>query len=127
MTCAELYHCNPTFAAAINAWVAERRCPLALGDFLEELDMHAPAACARWAATEVDRPVYHGSITGEVCGPFPDRGDGGWYWVRGGPQYLHESSGCILNKQIPKNIEQPTAKTPAHAILWLLDNWVAAS
>src|SRR5579872_7103096 len=103
-TCAELYACNPTFASGIAAWVANRRCPLELADFLMEFGFDAAADCARWAAIEPDRPVCtplsenHGERGGE-CGPFPsceldDDEEWGWAsWDRS--EFEHKWAFCV--------------------------------
>lgn len=125
LTCRELYDCNPTFAAGINKWVADRRCPIGLGDLLEELGLPAAADCARWAATEPDRPMM-GLIRppGPRCGPMPiaagDKDVLYWLWnLCGLDQFTHDAP-----RQMDRSPNRQRGNgSECRAILWLLDNW----
>ncbi len=125
LTCRELYDCNPTFAAGINTWVADRRCPIGLGDLLEELGLPSAADCARWAATDPDTTD---TIAGKtfVGGPYPGEPSCGQYrWLRydralGG---THECRDVPLTRLRRHLTDSEDALS---AILWLLDNWIPA-
>lgn len=134
LTCATLYETDPTFVSAIAKWVHDKRCPIQLGDYLEELGLCAAADCARWCATEPDRKVWLDAK--QMCGPFPDAGLSGarFYWC-----FL---SWCFLGKhgrqpsscnEIPQIYVNDRSSRPLKSvqveteILWLLDNWIARS
>ncbi len=127
--CTELYQRSSEFQSAIAKWVADRRCPIQLGDYLQELGLDSAADCARWAASEPDRRVMsnpatmHGELGG-ICGPFPACN------VTPNPQWCWCS--CITDNKpgtrafdVPERVESDMLhhKTPTLAILWLLDNW----
>src|SRR5215510_7386825 len=76
----DLYVHNDTFRAGIAAWVAERRCDLRLVDVLLEYELTEQAECARWAATEPDRPFLEDHRDRTKCGPFPSCYEGTFYW-----------------------------------------------
>ncbi len=138
LTCTALYAYDDVFRSAIAKWVADRRCPIELADYLRERELHAAADCAEWCATEPDRDVYdplleHGEAPG-FCGPFPTAGEllspapdpdieFDWYWVnKDSPQYARDVRG--------RNVRSPSIGgiwdgfyIVADAIIWLLDNW----
>lgn len=103
MTALSLYQSgNPDFAALLQLWVTERRCPLVFGDWLRENGLESQAKAAEWASWFKDRKQFTGSRTGFLCGPFPSVGiegynqtvpAGKWYW------FLHEDeryANCLL-------------------------------
>ena len=117
MTCVELYKTDAIFAAGINTWVAERRCPFGLSDYLEELGLSAAADCARWASVHKDRKVNFDSK--EMSGVYPGTGDEQYHrWA-----CLNADEFC--RDVPPKHIVQclKKADSDTDAILWLLDNW----
>jgi hypothetical protein len=65
------------FRALIAAWVADRRCPVGLSDWLREHDLDDQAEAAAWAADAPDR-CRDPFTFDDYCGPFPfetKRGD----------------------------------------------------
>ena len=132
MTCAELYTTDPTFAAGINKWVSDRRCPIEMGDYLEELGLPGPADCARWCAGEPDRtvcsPMEERGEKPSPSGVFPTMADGWlWYDAHSRDRWFNCS---VPEDRVPETISerlggpQKQHPTPQLAILWLLDNWV---
>lgn len=118
LTCAALYEYDLTFRAGIATWVAERRCPIALGDFLREQGLDAAADCADWAATEPDRGIRK-PFDG-MSGPYPDPdADGNWYFIA-----MNDMS---FSYDIPGNqtADMPHCDEVHEAILHLLDHWIA--
>lgn len=112
MTAAELYERDPEFRALMAAWVADRACPISLGDFLEERGC-SELCCriARWAGECQERPVYSPCREwGErdtPCGVFPTMGaDSSWFlsWVRAD---FHSEGGLSSSKtaeEIPADL-----------------------
>ena len=125
-TCAELYHCHPTFAAGIATWVANRRCPLELGDLLEDLGFPTAADCARWAASEPDRPAW-GTAGRLTCGPYPTLStSGSFYWMYTDTLIGDEGGMCdfIFSDRAGEVGRRPLYHDSVpEALLWLLDNW----
>lgn len=124
LTCGQLLDCDPTFASAIAMWVAEKRCPLQLGDYLQELGLDAAADCARWCAEQPDRLWYvrerytSGAFPGTDCEDTPH------YWCA-------KSDGVISHaNEVPKRNcprHSPVWGDPEPVIVWLLDNWIPRS
>src|SRR5262249_3699225 len=102
-------------------WVTERRCPLVLKDRALELDLPGAAACAEWAATEPERPVYPDLRI--VSHPYPAHHSDTIYWCRSSnPRCANE----VPPQFLPKGddpAESGDGRTDLDAILWLLDNW----
>ena len=118
----ELYDREPTFRAGITAWVEERRCDLRLVDLLLEYGLTTQAECARWAATEPDRPFAEDRGNETVCGPFPSMYGGNFYWY--GTARTNDSHD-VPQKYFGRKVNYSTHKfqSAADAILFLLDNW----
>lgn len=131
-TAAELYAASGTFRAAVTKWVADRRCPLELGDFLDEHGLPAPADCARWCAACPDRRRWSGPAL-PPCGPFPtpDRSYDHpfYYWYRP-PRMVVNFCDCVPEDNTGgadfSSSGQRKNATPELAILWLLDTWRVA-
>lgn len=125
----ELHEHSSTFRCGIAEWVQERRCPLSLVDLLLEYGLEKQADCARWAATEPDRPVF-GAGKREVCGPFPTSGGNSeWFWWHLNGQYGPDFR---FSMDVPEEMAGATAMdckepTSTDAILWLLDHWKPTS
>jgi hypothetical protein len=123
----ELCDRDATFRAGIAAWVAERRCDLRLVDLLLEYGLETQAECARWAATEPDRPLAEDrGDDGVVCGPFPSCYLGDYYWYDcGSHSRTLLDSHDIPRKHFGRQVDYRTDrfKTAEDAILFLLDNW----
>lgn len=133
LTCAALYDYDLTFQAAIGKWVADRRCPVELADYLRENGLYAAAECADWCATEPDREVYLKPRGDETpCGPYPCEWREGkkenWYFC----QFANGSIGGILrhaNAVWSGNLKSgfygivASCQSPQNAILGLLDIW----
>lgn len=131
LTCADLLASDPTFASAIGKWVADRRCPVALGDYLDELGLPAAADCARWCAEEPVRPSYR--YPDLDYGPFPEHNlmgdeDRDWYWHISSSPVENYWSNSIPGGRVKLSASAVRARcedtTPELAIVWLLDNWV---
>lgn len=118
----ELYERDETFRTGIAAWVAERRCDLRLVDVLLEHGLTTQAECARWAATEPDRP-YRGG--GPKSGPFPSLFDGDYYWYDCGPYKKMKETHDVPRECLGRVVNYTTDrfKSAADALLFLLDNW----
>jgi hypothetical protein len=119
----ELYERDATFRAGIAAWVAERRCDLKLVDLLLEYGLTTQAECARWAATQPDRPFANRS--GVHCGPFPCKYKRDFYWYDRGGNRASRDSHDIPRKHFGRPVHYLTDKfkSATDAILFLLDNW----
>lgn len=122
-TARELYERDSTFRAAIASWVEYRRCDLRLADYLMEYGLESQADCARWAATEPERPQY-----GEIkirCGPYPkaELRVVSWYWY---PDRYLDHANCVPKMRLLSVEGHNSHATPTDAILWLLDNWKPA-
>lgn len=117
------YEIDPTFRGLVDVWVRERRCPLPLVDLCLELDLPNAAECARWAATEPDRPTY--LVPELLTGAYPwvlSDGRAKWTFERQ-PSHSHRiPDGCVSFKDgAPSAMFCDGVVT---AILWLLDNWI---
>ncbi len=138
LTCAAMYEYDLTFRSAIAKWVADRRCPLELADYLRENDLHAAADCADWCAAQPDQDVYCVS-PGEpyASGIFPFQGiNGNYFWSI---YQIYESfchaiparcyrcahDGVGVGEGIEK-LPRRGFESPEAAILALLDNWKVA-
>lgn len=119
-----LYHSDIDFKQLVDIWVGERRCDLRLVDRCIELGQDVMAECARWAATERERPVFL-PVFDEIrtsCGPYPSMaGDGHWYWSTSTKVFSGYANEAPLNMY-----EQPSHLSALDSILWLLDNWKLA-
>lgn len=122
-SCIELYTMSPDFRAFIACWIEDRRCPYGLGDWLEEMGLDRQAEAARWAATEVDRPVFSAEENVEKSGPFPlfpiyesDEPKGCAYWFVGNMSHAN----CI-----PEHTKVADCQWLAvdKCLLFLLDGW----
>lgn len=118
LTATSLYATSGLMRAAIAKWVADKRCPLELGDFLEEHGLVSQADCARWCATMRDRPNYY--VGDEYTGPFPHKWSY-WAWTGECENKLQFAHRVPIENTGPCD---PEFKSPREAILWLLDNWV---
>lgn len=133
LTVASLYRQDYRVRVMIDTWVAEHRCPAPLGDLLEEYDLPKAADCARWAATEPDRPVFN-RPSWPHQGPYPRYGCAGlmWYWL-----VMSERLITYAN-EIPRLGGLPASSASSdsgagyyhdvftsarEAIIWLLDHW----
>jgi len=117
LTCAYLYEVDPTFRSAIGKWIADRRCPIQLGDYLEELGLFDAADCARWAASEPDRDTFEGY----KCGPFPAESlEHTYYWFVVKFPYLRRAHWLPGKLSIYNLMHKQTIEK---AILHLMDNW----
>jgi hypothetical protein len=130
MNATALYEVDSTFAAGVGAWDADRRCPIALGDLLEEMGLPAQAACARWAAAEPDRrvrvPATHVGEKTSPCGPYPTTaGYDASRWMLLIADVLVYADYVPRARLIPEVRGKVCAvfASPRDAILWLLDNW----
>lgn len=131
MTATELYQCDITVRALIDTWVRERRCPLPLADRFTELDGPVKAACALWAATEPDRPVFAPQTAmGELsspCGPYPTMNNMkepeetffSWFWSDDSELYASAVNGAKMDRDPTEARNQ----LPIDAIFWLIDHW----
>lgn len=131
LTVESLYATSGLFRAAVAKWVADRRCPIELGDFLEENGLVAAADCARWCVEQPDRPVrlpyvQMGERDGS-CGPFPTMGgesdEAFWMWIPviGDIRHAdHIPMDRISTAPPHKMIKIPS---PKDAILLILANW----
>ncbi len=128
LTCAALYEYDLTFQCAIAKWVADRRCPIALGDYLQENGLDAAADCARWCATEPERRVMSPCRDiGErdtPCGPFPTLNRGKipeWVWP------IHYQGSAWFASSIPLGFVHVSHcgyhDSDVAAIIFLLDAW----
>lgn len=131
MTARELYESDGGFRGFFAAWEKDKRCPLPLVDYLLDRGMDSQAEAARWAATTPDaRQFKYGGMSGPV--PSLDDGGGGksynpyWYWF-----VVPEKDERIYSDYVPEERLSDDAKvrrdsTMQEAMLWLLDNWIAA-
>jgi len=126
MNCRELYEVDDGLKAMISCWVRDRRCPLALPDYLMESELQGQAECCEWCVQMPDRGTY--TKREVLSGPFPDldetddtlRGSV-WYWFTG----KDDSCDCVPSG-LSKWIGVTTYETPELAILALLDSWAEA-
>lgn len=83
LTCASLYEFDDVFRSAIAKWAHDRRCPIALGDYLEERGLMAAAEFVRWCAAKPDQeptaPMIRMGEDPTPCGPFPTLASD-WIW-----------------------------------------------
>jgi hypothetical protein len=121
----ELYDREPTFRAGIAAWVEDRRCDLRLVDLLLEHGLTAQADCARWAATEPDRPFYRDQKSGEQCGPYPCLYKGTFYWYDCNGDAPVRDAHDVPRARFGRKVNYVTDKfeSATDAILFILDNW----
>ncbi len=122
LTCAALYEYDLTFRAGIAKWVADRRCPIALADYIRDLGLDAAADCADWCATEPDRPVWHpveDQPKRDFVFPRLSFGMKYWYFCGGSSAEVTHANEtpCLVRYRVKQH------DSPALAILWLLDNW----
>jgi hypothetical protein len=123
MTAGEAYDCDLDFRMLVDAWVEERRCPLALVDRALELGMESQAECARWAATEPER--NGGSeFKRKKSPPYPTEA-AKWYWFSMPRNGIGDECWNIPRENFRKEVHYNTNQfdSPLDAILWLLDNW----
>lgn len=123
-TATDLYAQYAEFRSMIDLWVAHRRCPLPLVDWLLELGMESMAEAARWAATEPERPVSwfgHRMRQPDNSAPFPLPSASIWYWYRQKRtlKFAHD----VPEKNVSRVLRAPVFITPTDTILWLLTNW----
>lgn len=123
-TASELYACCSDFAAMIELWRIERRCPLPMVDLLLEWGLESQAEAARWAATERLREPYKMHYPTEAPYPCEYTGVGttDWYWicVKGidtSDSLPPDHFACAFGHHESK---QPTFDK---AIVWMLDRW----
>jgi hypothetical protein len=121
----ELYESDATFRAGIAAWAAERRCDLKLVDLLLEYGLTIQAECARWAATQPDRPFPQNGDRRITCGPFPCIHAGVYYWFDCGSSDTVHDAHDIPREHLGRTVNYQTHKfkSAAAAILFLLDIW----
>lgn len=124
MTARELYDCDPRFRGFFDSWNADRRCPLAMVDYLLDRDMVDQAERARWAATMPDRPVWGGCHSGfkGSCGAHPVMSryfeKTTWWWVPG-----EDIANGIGEQESDWHYStHPDPDNPTDALILLLDN-----
>lgn len=134
MTAGEAYNTDLTFRVLVDQWVSGRRCPLPLADRCLDFGMEAQADCARWAATEPERPVVCEGYEVEDRGasfPYPGLGaKAPW----GELQHRWAEADESYGRDLPTARNVPAGRAPnlresetvLAAILWLLDNWKPA-
>ena len=130
-TAADLYAVDATLRSLIAVWVAEKRAPIVLVDYLLENGLESQAECVRWAATEPDMQLQEESPA--ESGPFPCYYEGKYYWVSYSDRflfgadrayYIHSRNvgGAVIhystNHYGPNRFDSAEA-----AIVWLLDRW----
>ena len=126
MTARELYDCDLRFRGFFDSWNADRRCPLAMVDYLLDLDMPEQAERARWAATMPDRPVWHSCQSGfkGSCGPYPVMGPQReqhhyWWWIGNADDNI---ANLIGPQDSNWDWALPDPDNPTDALIALLDN-----
>lgn len=137
MTSHRAYLVDLDFKLLVDGWVEDKRCPMPLVDRCLELGMTTQADCARWAATEIDRPRT--VAESEWCGPYPT--SAGWcYWLSSNlwmedyaefPDGSLDQTGCYV---VPRgnlrwDVGHHTNRfdSTLDAVLWLMEIWVVDS
>ena len=137
MTAAELYRTDSTFRALIASWIAEKRCPYCMADYLRDCDLWHLAPGAEWAATEPDRPEFltmhalrnANDFKGNLIGPYPSVADGSGergYWFAEWPP---EHANCLpyrLWRAVDQRHPGPLPLTFPEALCALLDGFADA-
>lgn len=123
MTATELYEQDAHFRGFLQAWDEDRRCPYPLADWLTDHypDMIGPAKCARWCATQPDRPVWMPLDCEKKtpCGPYPAYGMW-WFFV---PEEAQRDACSVPKKMIVRDVMKDDQDTSVEAILALMDAW----
>ncbi len=117
-----LYARSDTFCAMIRVWDTQKQCPYGLVDLLLEEGLDGPAAAARWAATQPQRPVMAEDGQGKSH-PYPGVHEGHFRWFT--------TKDLSRARDVPEaNIPEPykalgleRTETVTEALLWLLEYW----
>lgn len=126
LTVKSLYATSGLFRAAVAKWVADMRCPVELGDFLEENGLLSAADCARWCMARPALPRW--DIPGVRCSTFPSWwASCNWSWTICRDQkvdlYCHRLPIEHVDRGDGEFGLEFDHRCPEDAILWLLENW----
>lgn len=135
MTALELYQLDPAVRGFFDCWVADRRCPIQLVDYLRDRDMYRAASAARWAATAAALPGVDTALADE--GPYPSRDERYYIWFNArdwpssefDPERNRFTSHDVAEHAIADHLRSEAHMTgpikgAVGAMLWLLDNWL---
>lgn len=123
MTATELHQTDPDFQALIQCWIADKRCPIPMADYLRERGLEGQAEAVEWAAWKEDRPQF---MADYKAGPYPnENGDGRYYWYfpasEEGSADAVRVANCLPNL-LHRAVDLKRGSI-SECLLWLLDRW----
>lgn len=127
MTATELYQTDPEFQALIQCWIADKRCPIPMADYLRERGLEGQAEAAEWAAWKEDRQQF---LEKFKAGPYPAYNTPGkCYWFFTIDESSSPGSSNVANclPHLLYKADNIREDSLSGSLLWLLDRWAAVA